>query len=116
MSHRVTIAILSWVCLALATPVSSQDLGIPSAIIGGANDVNIDRFGKPVFGFRAQREPDLRRLRAQAGRKVLQGRVEIYDVDMEDLEAALSRNTKLRKNTPKITCAQQREEIVCQAQ
>ena len=117
MTYCLKIALLSliwlpFVTLALVAPVPAQDLGIPSAIIGGENDVNIDRFGKPVFGFRAQREPELRRLRAQAGREVLRGQAELYDIDSDDLERAFSRN----KNAPKISCTKEQGEVVCKAE
>ena len=97
---------LTLVLLALATPSVAQGiLDIPD--VSGTGDVNIDRFGKPVFGLRAQREPELRRLRAQAGRPVLNGRVEIFDVEAEQIEQALS------KRMPKISCNEEGVKIVC---
>ena len=89
----------------------AQDLGIGTLI--GTNDMNIDRFGKPVFGLRAQRESELRRLRAQAGRPILQGRVDIFDLSVEELETLA--NNRRRSKSPTISCDEVDGEIVCTA-
>ena len=49
------------------------------------NESTLDRFGNPTFGLRAQREPELRRLRKMAGRPVLEGRVSIYDLSEKEI-------------------------------
>lgn len=97
----------------LLSPASAQDL-TGGMVLSGTNDVNIDRFGKPVFGLRAQREPELRRLRMQAGRPVLQGRVDVFDVTGDELEAALN-SGKLSRKMPKISCEELDGEVVCVA-
>lgn len=79
----------------------------------GANTMDIDRFGNPVFGLRAQREPELRRLRAQAGRPILQGRVNVFDVTSEEVETAL--NNRRMSKLPKIACDEVDGEITCTA-
>lgn len=99
--------------LMLLSPASAQDL-TGGMVLSGTNDVNIDRFGKPVFGLRAQREPELRRLRMQAGRPVLQGRVDVFDVTGDELEAALN-SGKLSRKMPKISCEELDGEVVCVA-
>jgi hypothetical protein len=49
------------------------------------NESTIVRFGNPTFGLRAQREPELRRLRKMAGRPILEGRVSIYDLSDDEI-------------------------------
>ena len=104
---------ISLVALIMLSPVSAQEV-IGTIDLSGTNDVNIDRFGNPVFGLRAQREPELRRLRMQAGRPVLQGRVDVFDITDEELEAALNVGKRSRK-MPKISCEEQDGEVVCVA-
>jgi hypothetical protein len=75
--------------LALALPVRAQMGDVLSG--GGAmleqfNESKLDRFGKPTFGLRAQREPELRRLRKMAGRPILEGRVSIYDLSDDEID------------------------------
>ena len=94
-------------------PVSAQDV-IGTIDLSGTNDVNIDRFGNPAFGLRAQRELELRRLRMQAGRPVLQGRVDVFDISGEELEAVLNAGKTSRK-MPRISCEEQDGEVVCVA-
>lgn len=95
------------------SPVSAQDV-IGTIDLRGTNDVNIDRFGNPAFGLRAQREPELRRLRMQAGRPVLQGRVDVFDISGEEPEAVLNAGKTSRK-MPRISCEEQDGEVVCVA-
>ena len=59
------------------------------------NESTLDRFGNPTFGLRAQREPELRRLRKMQGRPILEGKVSIYDLsddEIDDLFDALEEN------------------------
>lgn len=95
-------------------PVSAQDF-IGNIDVSGTNDMNIDRFAKPVFGLRAQREPELRRLRMQAGRPVLHGRVDVFDITDEDLETALNAGKGSGK-MPRIACDEVAGEVVCVAE
>ena len=50
----------------------------------------------------------------QAGRPVLQGRVDVFDITDEELEAALNAGKRSRK-MPKISCEEQDGEVVCVA-
>ena len=104
---------ISLVAFITLSPVSAQDI-IGTVDLTGTNDVNIDRFGNPVFGLRAQREPELRRIRMQAGRPVLQGRVDVFDVSSDELEAALNAG-KLSRKMPKISCEKVDGDVVCVA-
>lgn len=108
MKHvAVTLALLC----CFASPSPAQDV-IGAVDLTGTGDVNIDRFGKPVFGLRAAREPELRRLRAQAGRPVLNGRVEVFDVTPQEIEDALNGGSLSRK-MPKIACDEIDGKVVC---
>ena len=109
----VLIIHIAMVGALLASPVYAQDV-IGNIDLSGTNDVNIDRFGNPVFGLRAQREPELRRMRMQAGRPVLQGRVDVFDVSSDELEAALNAG-KLSRKMPKISCEKVDGDVVCVA-
>lgn len=101
--------------LTFALPVQAQIVDIGSIDLSNTNDINIDRFGKPVFGLRAQREPEMRRLRKQAGRPVLQGVVELYDVDINRLESAFNKNGRGGKS-PDVKCEEMAGEIICKAE
>ena len=50
------------------------------------NESTLDRFGNPTFGLRAQREPELRRLRKMQGRPVLEGKISIYDLTEDEID------------------------------
>ena len=100
--------------LLMPMPLAAQDFG--AVDLTGPSSVNIDRFGKPVFGLRAQREPELRRLRQQAGRPVLQGVVELHDIDLSDLEGAMNKSTRRSKSAPDIRCFEEGGEIICKAE
>ena len=50
------------------------------------NESTLDRFGKPTFGLRAQREPELRRLRKMQGRPILEGKISIYDLSDDEID------------------------------
>ena len=103
------------VMMLFAVPTQAQLVDLGTIDLSNTNDVNIDRFGKPVFGLRAQREPELRRLRKQAGRPVLQGVVDIYDIDVNELESVLNKNTHSAKSSPDIECEERAGEIICKA-
>jgi hypothetical protein len=83
MAYSLALPLLA----SLAMPVQAQ---IGDVMGGGAmperfNESTIDRFGNPTFGLRAQREPELRRLRKMAGRPILEGRVSIYDLSDDEI-------------------------------
>jgi hypothetical protein len=118
MRHRLTKPALALLLtcpfiVPALSPAPAQDV-LGNIDLSGTNDVNIDRFGNPVFGLRAQREPELRRLRMQAGRPVLQGRVDIFDMTGEDVEAALNSSSLARK-MPKVSCDEVDGEVICVA-
>ena len=50
------------------------------------NESTLDRFGNPTFGLRAQRKPELRRLRKMQGRPILEGKVSIYDLSDDEID------------------------------
>jgi hypothetical protein len=50
------------------------------------NESTLDRFGRPTFGLRAQREPELRRLRKMQGRPILEGKISIYDLSDDEID------------------------------
>ena len=50
------------------------------------NESTLDRFGKPTFSLRAQREPELRRLRKMQGRPILDGKISIYDLSEDEID------------------------------
>ena len=84
----IAFAFVTTLALALAFPVRAQVgdvLGGGGAMLEQFNESTLDRFGNPTFGFRAQREPELRRLRKMAGRPILEGRVSIYDLSDDEL-------------------------------
>ena len=103
--------IIIFALLLLPSFSMAQDV-IGAVDLTGTGDVNIDRFGKPVFGLRAAREPELRRLRAQAGRPVLNARVEVFDVTPQEIEGALNGGSLSRK-MPKIACDEIDGKVVC---
>lgn len=110
--HMTTLIIM----LAFALPAGAQGINLGNIDLSSSGEVNIDRFGKPVFGLRAQREPELRRMRKQAGRPVLEGFVDIYDIDMDVFEDALNTETSSSGASPKIKCIEQSGEIICKAE
>ncbi len=79
--------------LLFATPSWAQmvDGNIP---LESLDSMNIDRFGNPTFGLRAQREPELRRLRKQQGRDLFEGEVTVFDLSAEELEALYEKLNK----------------------
>ena len=84
------IAIATAIAIGFPAPAFAQ---IGDVTGGGAltletfNESALDRFGNPTFGLRAQREPELRRLRKMAGRPILEGDVSIYDLTDEEIDA-----------------------------
>lgn len=63
-----------------------SDIGTTGLTLDNFNESTLDRFGNPTFGLRAQREPELRRLRKMAGRPILEGRISIYEMSEDDID------------------------------
>ena len=63
------------------------DIGTGMAVLENFNESTLDRFGNPTFGLRAQREPELRRLRKMQGRPVLQGEISIFDLSDDEIDS-----------------------------
>ena len=73
----------------LSSGAAAQMIGDKNAsgmMLEQFNESTLDRFGKPTFGLRAQREPELRRLRKMQGRPILEGKVSIYDLSDDDID------------------------------
>jgi hypothetical protein len=62
------------------------DIGSGAMMLEKFNESTLDRFGNPTFGLRAQREPELRRLRKMQGRPILQGKVSIFDLSDDEID------------------------------
>ena len=63
-----------------------DDMNASDMMLEQFNESTLDRFGKPTFGLRAQREPELRRLRKMQGRPILEGKVSIYDLSDDEID------------------------------
>lgn len=63
-----------------------SDIDTTGLTLDNFNESTLDRFGNPTFGLRAQREPELRRLRKMAGRPILEGRISIYEMSEDDID------------------------------
>lgn len=87
------LAFVPSLAIPVALPASAQilDGGVQ---LEKLNEMNLDRFGNPTYGLRAQREPELRRLRKQQGRDLFEGEVTIFDMSAEDLEALYEKLNK----------------------
>ena len=73
----------------LSSGASAQMIGDMNAsgmVLEQFNKSTLDRFGRPTFGLRAQREPELRRLRKMQGRPILEGKVSIYDLSDDEID------------------------------
>ena len=89
MRTRTAFFLIALLCVCWEMPVQAQVgnvLGGRGITLEQFNDSTLDRFGNPTFGFRAQREPEMRRLRKMAGRPVLEGRVSIYDLSDDEID------------------------------
>ena len=62
------------------------DLDASGLTLEQFDESTLDRFGNPTFGLRAQREPELRRLRKMQGRPILEGKVSIYDLSNDEID------------------------------
>ena len=132
------VRILIITALLFAAPTAAQTQIIDTGNLSGAlgkGDMVLDRFGNPAVGLRAQREPELRRLRASQGRAILEGRIQVYDLTAEETEAFLnaqdgarvlspmspqnkvSAGAEAKPVRPPITCKEINEgELVCKAE
>ena len=63
-----------------------DDMNASDMMLEQFNETTLDRFGKPTFGLRAQREPELRRLRKMQGRPILEGKISIYDLSDDEID------------------------------
>ena len=63
-----------------------DDMNASDMMLEPFNESTLDRFGKPTFGLRAQREPELRRLRKMQGRPILEGKISIYDLSDDEID------------------------------
>ena len=63
-----------------------DDMNASDMMLEQFNESTLDRFGKPTFGLRAQREPELRRLRKMQGRPILEGKISIYDLSNDEID------------------------------
>lgn len=81
--------ILSALALLLSSVAHAQisgDIGANSMTLERFDESTLDRFGNPTFGLRAQREPELRRLRKMQGRPILEGQVSIFDLSEDEID------------------------------
>jgi len=78
MFRIITASVFLWSGAASAQVLG--DIGTGAITLEKFNESTLDRFGKPTFGLRAQREPELRRLRKMQGRPILEGKISIYDL------------------------------------
>ena len=69
-----------------ATAQIIDDMNASDMMLEQFNESTLDRFGKPTFGLRAQREPELRRLRKMQGRPILEGKISIYDLSDDEID------------------------------
>ena len=63
-----------------------DDMNASDMMLEQFNESTLDRFGKPTFGLRAQREPELRRLRKMQGRPISKGKISIYDLSDDEID------------------------------
>ena len=84
MIRLMTALVFLWGGAASAQALG--DIGSGAMTLEKFNESTLDRFGNPTFGLRAQREPELRRLRKMQGRPILQGKVSIFDLSDDDID------------------------------
>ncbi|MBL71106.1 MAG: hypothetical protein CML95_06150 [Rhodobiaceae bacterium] len=85
MLRIITALVFLWTGAASAQALA--DIGTGMAVLENFNESTLDRFGNPTFGLRAQREPELRRLRKMQGRPVLQGEISIFDLSDDEIDS-----------------------------
>ena len=85
MLRIITALVFLWTGAASAQALG--DIGTGMAVLENFNESTLDRFGNPTFGLRAQREPELRRLRKMQGRPVLQGEISIFDLSDDEIDS-----------------------------
>ena len=85
MLRIITALVFLWTGAASAQVLG--DIGTGMAVLENFNESTLDRFGNPTFGLRAQREPELRRLRKMQGRPVLQGEISIFDLSDDEIDS-----------------------------
>ena len=84
MIRLMTALVFLWGGAASAQALG--DTGSGAMTLEKFNESTLDRFGNPTFGLRAQREPELRRLRKMQGRPILEGKVSIFDLSDDEID------------------------------
>ena len=77
---------MAFLCSGAAWAQALGDMGSGSITLENFNESTLDRFGNPTFGLRAQREPELRRLRKMQGRPLLEGKISIFDLSDDEID------------------------------
>ena len=80
------ITVLVFLLSSGASAQMTGDIDASGMTLEQFNESTLDRFGKPTFGLRAQREPELRRLRKMQGRAILEGKVSIFDLSDDEID------------------------------
>ncbi|HAT07660.1 MAG TPA: hypothetical protein DCS39_00220 [Rhodobiaceae bacterium] len=75
------------------------DIGSGIVVLENFNESTLDRFGNPTAGLRAQREPELRRLRKMQGRPVLQGKISIFDLSDDEIDSLFDNLSETSKGS-----------------
>ena len=87
MTRLILALILSCVASASAQTGDIGNISLP--VLDQLHDGKIDRFGNPTVGLRAQREPEMQRLRQMSGRRIQEANISIYDLSSEEIDELL---------------------------
>lgn len=87
MIRLILTLILSCVASASAQTGDIGNISLP--VLDQLHDGKIDRFGNPTVGLRAQREPEMQRLRQMSGRRIQEANISIYDLSSEEIDELL---------------------------
>ena len=87
MVRLAFILILSCVASASAQTGDIGNISLP--VLDQLHEGKIDRFGNPTVGLRAQREPEMQRLRQMSGRRIQEANISIYDLSSEEIDELL---------------------------
>tara|TARA_B100001109_G_C18481790_1_gene298287 strand:- start:14 stop:313 length:300 start_codon:yes stop_codon:yes gene_type:complete len=97
MLRIITALVFLWSGAASAQTLG--DIGSGIVVLENFNESTLDRFGNPTAGLRAQREPELRRLRKMQGRPVLQGRISIFDLSDDEIDSLFDNLSETSKGS-----------------
>jgi len=97
MLRIITALVFLWSGAASAQTLG--DIGSGIVVLENFNESTLDRFGNPTAGLRAQREPELRRLRKMQGRPVLQGRISIFDLSDDEIDSLFDNLSETSKSS-----------------